>query len=291
MRTYTITCAALALLLPAAACAQQPEARPSTARPGVSVLDTAFAMPQLERTRRVWVYLPPDYATSDRRYPVLYMHDGQNLFDAATAYAGEWGIDETLDSLHTAGDPGIIVVGIDNGRERRLDEYSPWRNERHGGGEGAAYAEWLVHTLKPFIDQRYRTLADRSNTAIAGSSMGGLISLYALLQFPEVYGRAGIFSPAFWFAPEIFDAVRASRAPYPDTRVYMVSGGRELQQGERAGVYRDDQARMQEALIAAGFRAGQQVKASVIPDGEHSEWFWRREFPAAYRWLFAPQSQ
>ena len=138
MRTFTLAGVALTLLLPVTACAQRSEPRPSTARAGVSVLDTAFAMPQLKRTRRVWVYLPPDYATSERRYPVLYMHDGQNLFDAATSYAGEWGIDETLDSLHAAGDPGVIVVGIDNGGERRLDEYSPWRNERHGGGEGAA---------------------------------------------------------------------------------------------------------------------------------------------------------
>lgn len=284
----TITGVALTLLLPAAACAQRPEARPSTARAGVSVLDTAFPMPQLERTRRVWVYLPPDYATSDRRYPVLYMHDGQNLFDAATSYAGEWGIDETLDSLHAAGDPGVIVVGIDNGQERRLDEYSPWRNERHGGGEGAAYVEWLVRTLKPYIDERYRTLGDRSNTGVAGSSMGGFISLYALLGFPDVFGRAGVFSPAFWFAPQIFAAARVARAPHPDTRIYMVSGGRELEQGRRAGFPVDDQARMLETLIAAGFDAAGQVTALVVPDGEHSEWFWRREFPRAYLWLFAP---
>ncbi|NJD11067.1 MAG: hypothetical protein FIB01_11750, partial [Gemmatimonadetes bacterium] len=129
---------------------QAPRVRVSTAGPGVSVIDTAFAIPQLGRTRRVWLYLPPGYAHGSERYPVLYMPDGQNLFDAATAYAGEWGIDETLDSLAAAGDRGAIVVGIDHGGPQRIAELSPWRNERYGGGEVAEYVAVIVATLMPY---------------------------------------------------------------------------------------------------------------------------------------------
>src|SRR3712207_4115220 len=132
-------------------------------------LDTAFAMPQLGRTRRVWIYLPPDYATSSKRYPVLYMHDGQNVFDAATSYAGEWGVDEALDSLHAAGDHGAIVVAVDNGHQQRMNEYSPWKHPQAGGGEGDGYVDFLALTLKPYVDARYRTRPDAASTGIMGS--------------------------------------------------------------------------------------------------------------------------
>ncbi|HEU0013440.1 MAG TPA: alpha/beta hydrolase-fold protein [Longimicrobium sp.] len=255
-----------------------------TASANVSVLDTAFAIPQLGRTRRVWIYLPPDYATTDRRYPVLYMHDGQNVFDAATSFAGEWGVDETLDSLHAAGDPGAIVVAVDNGGGRRLDEYSPWTHPRHGGGEGDAYVDFLALTLKPFIDARYRTRPEREHTGVAGSSMGGLISLYAALKHPDVFGRAGVFSPAFWFSQENFAFARAAGPPRPGTRIYVVTGARE---GDEPEVYVRDHLAMVDTLAAAGFRRGTDVVGYVRQDGTHSEGFWRREFPAAYLWLFA----
>jgi predicted alpha/beta superfamily hydrolase len=257
--------------------------RKSTRRPTVSVLDTAFAIPQLGRTRRVWIYLPPGYAASHRRYPVLYMHDGQNVFDDSTSFSGEWGVDETLDSLNARGDRGVIVVAVDHGGDHRLDEYSPWKNPRYGGGEGAAYAKFLVHTLKPYVDRRFRTLPDRLNTGIAGSSMGGLISLYAALRYPDVFGRAAVFSPSLWFAPGIFILARAA-THRPGTRIYFVTGAREGDTPEEPVA---DQRRMVDTLSAAGFRVGRDVQAFIRADGMHSERFWRREFPAAYARLFA----
>jgi len=265
-------------------------ARPRPARSAtasVRVLSADFAMPQLGRTRRVWLYLPPGYATSRRRYPVLYMHDGQNVFDAATSYAGEWGVDETLDSLRALGDRGVIVVAVDNGGQHRMDEYDPWTNSRFGGGEGDRYVQFLVRTLKPWVDRHYRTLPDRLHTGIAGSSMGGLISLYAALKFPEVFGRAGVFSPALWVAPSIFTLARSARA-LPGTRIYMVSGG---QEGDSPQQVVQDQDRMADSLRSAGFTGSSQLYAAIRPDGTHSEWFWRREFPGAYRWLFADSAQ
>ncbi len=259
-----------------------PRPRPAhSASASVSILDTGFAIPQLGRTRRVWIYLPPGYTASSTRYPVLYMHDGQNLFDAATSYAGEWGVDETLDSLRALGDPGAIVVGVDNGGEHRMQEYNPWAFAQFGPGEGDAYVDFLVKTLKPYVDRHYRTRPDRRHTGIAGSSMGGVISLYAALKYPAVFGRVGVFSPAFWTAPALYALARGAH-PAPGTRIYMVTGGREGTAPD--SVVRQHQ-RMVDTLTAAGFTTAD-LDAVVRPDGEHAEWFWRREFPAAYEWLF-----
>jgi metallo-beta-lactamase class B len=200
----------------------------STANANVQVMATAFAMPQLNgRTRRVWLYLPTGYADNPaRRYPVLYLQDGQNVFDAATSFSGEWGVDETLAQLQASGlsTAPCIVVAVDNGTGR-LDEYSPWRNEQYkAGGEGDKYVEFLVETLKPYIDANYRTEPGRASTGIGGSSMGALIATYAALKYPAVFGKVAAFSPAYWFAQApLFDYVRQHPAN-PDTRFYFVSG-------------------------------------------------------------------
>lgn len=259
--------------------------KPSTARATVSVLDTAFAMPQLGRTRRIVLYLPPDYATSGRRYPVIYMQDGQNVFDDSTSNFGEWGIDETLDSLHALGDPGAIVVAVDHGGRRRGDEYHPWPSARFGGGEGDRYLDFLARTLKPWIDARYRTIPGPEGTAIVGSSSGGLIAFHAYLRHPGVFGRIGAFSPAFVVSDSVFALARAARPP-AGTRLYMVSGLKETVAGQPDDVFSGRQRRMLDTLLAAGWRA-EDVRSLLPADGTHAEWFWRREFPAAYRWLFA----
>ncbi|GJG85452.1 phosphonate ABC transporter ATP-binding protein [Gemmatimonadetes bacterium T265] len=259
--------------------------KPSTASPSVSTLGDSVLIPQLGRTRRVWLYLPPGYARSAARYPVLYLQDGQNVFDAATSFAGEWGVDESLDSLRALGDPGAIVVAVDNGGSHRLDEYDPWKSAdpRYGGGEGDAYVDFLARTLKPYVDAHYRTRPDREHTGVLGSSMGGLISLYAALKYPEVFGRAGVFSCACWIArPQLLAYARRVRPLHPPARFYFVSGTHETADDEPA---RDQQA-VVDALAAAGFPTGVAVVSVVRADGQHAEWFWRREFPAAYAWLF-----
>ncbi|HEU4452084.1 MAG TPA: alpha/beta hydrolase-fold protein [Longimicrobium sp.] len=257
----------------------------STATKSVSILSVDFAMPQLSRTRRIWIYLPPDYAASSKRYPVLYMHDGQNVFDTATSYAGEWGVDEALDSLHAAGDHGAIVVAVDNGQQQRMNEYSPWVHPQAGGGEGDGYVDFIARTLKPYVDANYRTRPDAMSTGIMGSSMGGLISLYAALRHPDVFGRVGVFSPSLWFSADVFTMARAARHR-PGQRWYFASGGREGPENDR-GVVVQGQRMMIDSLAAAGFRRGAELHDSAPEDGTHQEWFWRREFPAAYRWLFA----
>ena len=252
-----------------------------TAAPNVFVLDNNFYIPQLKRNRRIWVYLPPDYATTSKRYPVLYMHDGQNLFDNETSSFGEWQVDEALNKLFNQGDYGCIVIGIDNGGTHRLDEYSPWKNPEEGaGGEGGQYLDFLVKTLKPYVDATYRTLPGPQTTGTMGSSMGGLMAMYTFADRQDVFGKAGVFSPAFWFGGTgPVDDVRA-HPKQADVRVYFLAGGDEPDYVEQ------DMLKVGNAMLSAGFSPGE-VTFKVPKDGQHSEWFWRREFPAAYKWLFS----
>ena len=252
----------------------------STAAANVHILDDSFYMPQLDRHRRVWIYLPPDYDNSTKNYPVLYMHDGQNVFDATTSFAGEWEVDESLNELFSQGDFGCIVVATGNGQALRTDEYSPWLNTTYNaGGEGAAYMNFIAETLKPYIDTHYRTLTGREYTGIMGSSLGGLISHYGILAHQDVFSKAGIFSPAYWFNPEIF-SFTTDTPKNEAMKLFLLAG-----EQEGNGSVVADVNQMEGLLFGNGFGA-EEVKKVFHADGEHSEWYWAREFPAAYLWLF-----
>jgi predicted alpha/beta superfamily hydrolase len=275
----------LALLLSVtAAAATEPKAVPtrvSTASTGVSLLGEPLAMPGLDRTRQVRLYLPPDYASSGKRYPVLYMHDGQNLFDAATSYAGEWNVDETLDALAKEGKLELIVVGIDNGQEKRMTELNAWHNERFGPApEGREYTDFIVEVVKPLIDRNYRTLPGRAHTAIMGSSMGGLASHYAIAQYPQVFSKAGVFSPAYWTAALSFDWV-ASRPVPKDARLFLLMGEKE------GGSMVPDVERMAGVVRGSGHPDSNMV-LKIVPGAEHNEGFWSSQFREAVLWMFAP---
>ena len=240
----------------------------------VYIIDKAFYVPQLGRSRRIWLYLPPDYHTSQQHYPVLYMQDGQNLFEEWSAFGEEWGIDETLNSIKGK----CIVVGIDNGTEKRLNEYTLHDNERYGQGEGALYLSFLVKNLKPYIDETYRTLDSQEHTFIAGSSLGGLISFYACLHYPDVFGAAGIFSPAFWIAPGIENeaSTMAVQSGVHKQRLYFYYGEKED----------NEMSENAKAMIAVLQPFGQYtIKTVVNKKGTHSEATWRDAFPHFYRWL------
>ncbi len=255
--------------------------RPSTAQANVSVLPQLLEIPGLARLRQVRLYLPPGYADSGKRYPVLYMHDGQNLFDDTTAYAGEWKVDETLNALARAGRLELIVVGIDNGQDKRMSELNPWDNAKFGQSEARAYLDFIVKVLKPRIDRDYRSLPDRQHTAIMGSSMGGLISHYALTQYPEVFGGAGIFSPSYWIGQSAaLDYFAQNPAP-ADARLYLLSGdqeGRDMVDNMRA---------VHQSLLKAG-HPSQNLAIKVTPGAGHNEAFWAGEFEQAVLWLFRP---
>ena len=244
-----------------------------TSSPQVTVMDTAFMMPQLDRSRKIWLYLPIGYATSKKRYPVIYMHDGQNLFDEFTSGNGEWGIDECLDSLHKKG-KDCIIVGIDNG-PKRITEYNPYDFGKYGKGEGYAYIDFLVESLKPYIDQHYRTLKDKSHTIIAGSSLGGLISMAAVMRYPATFGGAGIFSPAFWIAPQL-EIDLAKSAPLVNSKLFFYAGIKESKEMV------PDMKRIENILSTS---TKSDLKEVLDGEAKHNESAWRKYFPNFITWI------
>ncbi len=251
---------------------QSNQLKPSTRSGQVSILADSFFIPQFKKKRTIWVYKPKNY-DSRKKYPVLYMQDGQNLFDEATSGFGEWGIDEYLDSTLKE----IIIVGIDHGATDRLREYNPYDNKAFGKGEGKAYVDFIVKTLKPFIDEHLSTIKNKEGTFIAGSSMGAHISLYAALQYPGIFGKAGIFSPAFWVnMPQVKRQIN-SASKIKNQSFYFYCG-----QQESATLVNEviDVFNLVKAKTTYG-RCLLSVKAS----GRHNEASWQQELPYFLGWL------
>jgi predicted alpha/beta superfamily hydrolase len=253
--------------------------KPSTASKNVRVFAESFKIPQLNRERRISVYLPPDYELSNKKYAVLYMHDGQNVFDLRTSYAGEWEVDETLNKLSKEHGLNLIVVSIDHGNDKRLSEYSPWSNPKYGEAEGDAYLEFIVNTLKPEIDKTFRTKKSAQKTAIMGSSMGGLISHYAGLKYPTIFGMVGVFSPSFWYSDESFTYTE-KHANLKHVKMYYLVGGKE---GEGAV---ENVEKMVNIMKNNKF-SEINLNTKIVANGTHSEFFWRTEFESAILWLFS----
>ncbi len=250
--------------------------KPNTATAQVSIVDTAFYMPQLNRYRRIWAYLPKGYAKSTKRYPVIYMQDGQNLFNERTSAFGEWGIDEALDTLMPKLGREAIIIGIDNGGEKRMTEYNPYDNKSFGTGEGNQYVDFMALTLKPFIDKKFRTKKDSTNTFVAGSSMGAVISLYALVKYPKVYGGAGIFSPAFWTAPQLYDDVAKATFGRARKKFHFYGGGKE------SDSLIPDMDRM---LAEIEKKGNYETNRVVNPVARHNEAAWREAFVEFYDFI------
>lgn len=253
--------------------------RPDAARLHLST--PPLVMPGFGRGVSLRVYLPPDYAGSARRYPVLYLFDGQNLFDPGSAYAGEWGIDEAMDAEFARSGFAAIVVGIDHGGARRINELSAWPNTEFGAGEFDSVLGDLSTRLKPYIDGSYRTRTDAAHTLIGGSSLGGLAANYAIHRRPEVFGKALVFSPSLWISEQAIFHARNVALP-TDARVYVFMGTKEgfaPEEGVAA-------ARRLHAAIGSHAEAGGQVTLHIGQGAEHNEAAWRAAFPPALRWLF-----
>ncbi len=247
--------------------------KPSTASAQVSTF--VLEAPQLNTQRKIWLYLPQDYKTSQKRYPVIYAHDAQNLFDSTTSFAGEWNLDEKLDSLKAQ----VIVVGIENGGDKRLSELTPYPHEKYGGGNGDAYLDFIVHTLKPKIDAEYRTQSQAKNTVIMGSSLGGLMSFYALLKYPKVFGKAAVFSPAFWINRKtLLDLMQLTQSF--KSKVYFLCGDNE---GDEDMIR--DLNTVEHWVNTKRCSCKRLNKKVIIKGGQHNEKLWRDGFVKAYLWL------
>jgi len=250
--------------------------------PKIELLGDKFEIPLLGKQRRISVLLPHNYDETDFRYPVLYLQDGQNTHDDYGPY-GNWAVNKRLAKLYPEGFGNVIVVAIDHAEEYRIKEFTPYDHPKFGEGEGDEYVKFITQELKPEIDSKFRTLAGREHTAIGGSSMGGLISLYAGLTRPNVYSKMMIFSPALWIAPPIYDLAK-SFSPTEETRVYLYTGDNESE------FLVPNMKRIQHYLLQ-GQEQNQQfeVHLSIKEQGTHSEHFWGEEFPDSLKWLFFEQ--
>lgn len=229
---------------------------------------SAIASPQLHNKRDILVYLPPSYAHSQKHYPVIYMQDGQNLFDRATSFLGEeWQVDENMEHLSHEGIEAI-VVGIYHSGGGRMAEFNPF------GGKGDLYLDFIVDTLKPLIDRDFRTETARWQTGIMGSSLGGLISLYAYFRRPDVFGWTGAMSPAFWVGRGAIYRYVAERPLIPG-KIYLDNGSRE-----------NSAKMMYDLLKEKGYRRKKEVLHVVEKGAKHTESAWARRFPNALRFAF-----
>ena len=246
-------------------------AQESTASKNVSTF--SIEAPQLKTTKKIWIYLPENYSATAKKYSVIYMQDAQNLFDAKTSFVGEWNVDEKLDSLKAP----VIVVGIEHGNDKRIDELTPHKNEKYSGGNADNYVDFIVKTLKPYIDATYRTKTKAKNTIIMGSSLGGLVSYYAALKHPEVFGKAGVFSPSFWFSNDIYTFTE--KAPKIKTKIYFLCGDKESDDMVK------DLSKMERLLNIKRCDCLHLTKIKIVKNGEHNEKLWRDGFVKALLWL------
>ncbi|MFK7935859.1 MAG: alpha/beta hydrolase [Saprospiraceae bacterium] len=246
--------------------------------PQIRIISEEFEIPQLVKTRRIAALLPYNYDKTDKRYPVLYLQDGQNLFDDYAPF-GSWGVDKKLAILQEQGMGDMIIISIDHAESERLEEFTPSIKTKLGVGEGKKYVAFLRDTLKPFVDKTFRTIPDREHTGIGGSSMGGLISIYAGLISPEVYDKLMIFSPALW----VINKIPFSRFDYKNphgARVYLYAGGKESE------MMIPNVERFKEAYLKHSGNSEVEFELAIDAEGLHNEARWGQEFPQAIKWLF-----
>jgi predicted alpha/beta superfamily hydrolase len=252
---------------------------------------TDFESRVLGNRRDVLVYLPPGYRRArTRRFPVMYLHDGQNVFDAATAFGGvEWGVDETVERLviQKLMEP-VIVVAVANAGEDRIHEYAPTRARLEAGkrkrskGLLRQYGSFLINELKPFIDARYRTLTDAENTGLGGSSLGGLATMSLGLWFPHVFRRLAVMSPSIWWDDEVLYKMvdNLDERARPPLKIWLDTGTHE-EGWQRAPVLRDK-------LVEKGWRLYDDLHYYEDQGAGHTEAAWAYRIDAALRFLFPP---
>lgn len=240
----------------------------------------SFTSKILDNNRALRVYLPPSYEENkDKRYPVLYMHDGQNLFDAETAFGGvEWQVDETSDQMMVSGEiEEVIIIGMDNTGGHRLREYTPSADPDYGGGDGEKYLNFITTEVMPFINQKYRTLTGKENTLLMGSSLGGLISFYAGWEHADIFGRVGCVSSSFWWDNEFMIEKVISSKDMKSVKIYIDCGG------QKDGAEQTN--KMHQVLLGKGYEENKNLYYHFAADGKHSESSWSKRLHIPFRFL------
>lgn len=246
--------------------------------PTVHLISEKFEIPQLNKKRKVWALLPHDYEESSEHYPVMYLQDAQNLFNEQAQF-GNWEIDKKLAVMAEYKIGKIIVIAIEHADKERINEYNVG-NTVLGAGQGKKYIRFLTDTLKPFIDSQFRTKPEREFTGIGGSSMGGLVSIFSGIMYPEVFGKLMIFSPSLWVVPKIKLSFLDMEEP-KNTRIYLYAGGDESE------TMIDHVKKFKNRLLKREtLKDTMKVHLSINEQGKHSEIYWSDEFPKAIEWLF-----
>lgn len=246
--------------------------------PQVHLISEEFEIPQLNKKRKIWALLPHDYDNSKDNYPVLYLHDAQNLFNEKAKY-GNWEIDKKLAVMAEYKIGNIIIIAIEHAEQDRIKEYNVGKTIL-GVGQGKKYIRFITDTLKPFIDKQYRTKTEREFTGIGGSSMGGLVSIFSGLMYPEVYGKLMIFSPSLWVVPKM-DFANIDFSEPGDTKIYLYAGG------DESATMIEHVKKFKKNMIKNEFVADKmKINLSINMLGKHNETYWSDEFPKAIEWLF-----
>jgi len=244
----------------------------------------SFASVSGVHDRTVLVYLPPGYDATEQRYPVLYLNDGQNVFDQATAFADEWRVDETAQQLILSRriEP-LIIVAIYNAGDQRVNEYTPTADPASGGGGAAVYGRMVVEDIKPFVDATYRTLPDTENTALGGSSLGGLLTLYLGLRSPMTFGKLAVLSPSVWWGDGVIVREVEALPRKTPQRIWLDAGRRE-------GVdVIPDVRRLRDVLVDKGWSIGEDLMYFEARGGEHNERSWAKRVGPFLKFLFPPR--
>lgn len=245
--------------------------------PQVLLISDEFEIPQLNKTRKIWALLPHDYDKTTERYPVMYLQDAQNLFNEEALY-GNWEIDKKLAVMAEYNIGKIIIIAIEHAEEDRIKEYNVGKTVL-GKGQGKKYIRFITETLKPFVDDHFRTIKDREHTGIGGSSMGGLVSIFSGLRYPEVYGKLMIFSPSLWVVPKL--KIDSDAAESSDTKIYLYAGGDESE------TMIEHVKKFKKNMIASEFvKDKMKINLSINMEGKHTETYWSDEFPKAIEWLY-----
>jgi len=230
------------------------------------------------------VYLPPGYRERvDRRFPVLYLHDGQNLFDGSTSFVAgqDWRAGETADSEIRAGrvEP-LIIVGIYNTGKARISEYTPTKAPKLEGGRADRYGKFLLEEVIPFVHREYRAVGGARRTGIGGSSLGGLVSLYLGLSRPDVFGKIAALSPSVWWHQSVIHRITERAEVGSRPRIWLDIGTRE---GARIV---EDVQRYRDILLSRGWREGSDLHFEQVEGAEHNEAAWARRVAPFLRFLY-----
>jgi len=243
-----------------------------------------FSSRFLRNRRDLIVYLPPGYDEQpQRRYPVLYLHDGQNLFDGATSFIPgmDWHVGQTADQfIYENRVEPLIIVGIYNAGKQRLGEYTPTRAPKLGGGRANRYAKFLLEEVRPFVQWNYRIADGVERTGIGGSSLGGLVSLYLGLKMPKVFGRIAALSPSVWWNERVILRFAAAARVAPHPRIWLDAGTRE------GGRTVEDVERFRDILVEKGWQPERDLHYERIEGAEHNEAAWAQRVGPFLQFLF-----